>query len=317
VFRYSTHAIALPGAGSDGVGMDLLAYDARTNAVWVPAGNTGAVDVLDVASGRISQLGGFPTAEVEREGKTRHVGPSSAAVGDKVVYIGNRADSSVCAIDEATLAKGSCVTLDGRPDGLAYVGKTRELWVTVPGDKTIRVLDGTTLAQKSKIQLDGEPEGYAVDLVRSRFYTNLEDKDATLAIDVDSHAILATWQPRCGEAGPRGLRADDRAGQLFVACTTKIETLDVAKDGAIVGSLEAGEGVDDFDYDPASRTVYVAAGKAATLTVARVAATGALTSLGVVPTQTGAHNGVVDARGTVYLAHGKAGELLAMSPDVR
>ena len=317
MFTYSTHAIELPGSGSDGVGMDLLAYDARTNSVWVPAGNTGAVDVLDVASGKLSQISGFPTAEIERDGKKRRVGPSSAAIGDKVVYIGDRADSSICAIDEATLTKGPCGTLDGKPDGLAYVAKSRELWVTTPGDKTIRVLDAATLAQKSKVQLDGEPEGYAVDLLRSRFYTNLEDKDATLAIDLDSHAILATWHPRCGEAGPRGLRIDEPSGQLFVACTTKIETLDVAKDGAILGSLDTGEGVDDFDYVPGSRTLYVAAAKAGTLTVASVAANGALTSLAVVPTQQGARNGVADARGTVYLARGKSGELLAMSPVAR
>ena len=314
VFRYTTRAVALPaGSGSGGVGMDLVAYDAHTNAVWVPAGNTGAVDVLDVATGKLSQIGGFPTTEVEREGKKRTVGPSVAAIGDKVVYVGDRADSSICAIDEATLAKGTCVQLDGRPDAIAYVPKTHEVWVTLPRDKAILVLDAATLDAKSRIALEGAPEGDAVDGVRSRFYTNFEDKDATLAIDLDSHAIVATWQPHCGEDGPHGLALDEQAGQLFVACTTKIETMDLAS-GAIVGSLAVGEGVDDFDYSPATHMLYVAAAKAATLTVATAAPNGALASRVVVPTQQGARNGVVDAHGVVYVPHSRGSELLVLSP---
>ena len=311
---YATHAIPLPGAGSDGVGMDLVAYDPQTDAIWVPAGNTGAVDVVDVASGKVTPITGFATAELEREGRKRVVGPSGAAVGDHVVYVGSRADSSVCAIDDKTLTKGACVTLDARPDVIAYVAPTHEVWVTTPSDKSIRVLDAATLAEKPKIQVAGEPEGAAVDAQRSRFYTNLEDKDQTLAIDLTSHAVASTWAPKCGEGGPHCIRLDGKAGQLFVACTAKVETMDVAHDGAIVGSVDTGEGVDDFDYAPTSHLLYIGASRAARLTIASVAGNGALSIAATVPTQTGARNGAVDAHGTMYLEHGKAGELLAVSP---
>jgi hypothetical protein len=311
--RYATHAIALPGAGSDGVGMDLVSYDPHTDAVWVPAGNTGAVDVLDVSTGKLAQVTGFATAELERDGKKRVVGPSAASVGDHVVYIGNRADSSVCAVDEKTLVKGACVTLDARPDCIAYVAPTHEVWVTTPGDKSIRILDAATLTQKSKIQLAGEPEGVAVDAKRSRFYTNLEDKDQTLAIDLGTHDVASTWAPKCGEDGPHCIRLDEPSGQLFVACTAKVETMDVAHDGAIVGSVDTGEGVDDFDYLPSKHMLFIGASRAGRMTVASVAASGALSIAATVPTQTGARNGAVDARGTMYLEHGKAGELIAVS----
>ena len=294
--------------------MDLIAYDPHTDAVWVPAGNTGAVDVLDVATGKVTQIGGFATAEIEREGRKRVVGPSAASVGDTGVYIGNRADSSVCLIDEKTLATGACVTLDARPDGIAYVAKAHEVWVTTPGDKSIRVLDASTLAQKSKIPLEGSPEGYAVDAQRSRFYTNLEDKDQTLSLDLESHAVIATWASKCGEDGPHGIRLDEHAGHLFIACSAKVEAMDIAHDGAILGSVETGDGVDDFDYVPSRHTLYIGAARAARLTIASVADNGALAVAATVPTQAGARNGVADARGTMYLAHGKGSELLAVSP---
>jgi DNA-binding beta-propeller fold protein YncE len=306
-------AVALPGGDADGVGMDYLLFDPRTNAVWVPAGNSGSVDVIAAADHKLTRIDGFATQTMERRGHKRTVGPSSATLGPPgTVYIGNRGDFSVCAIDEKTLARGACGKLDAMPDGIAYVAKTAEVWVTSPRDKTIRILDATTLAQKAKLEFEGEPEGFAPDNTRGRFYTNLEDKDVTLAIDLASHATVATWKPACGEDGPHGLRLAEPEGVLVVACSAKIETLDVGHDGAILGSLDTGDGVDDLDYADATHTVYVGAAKAAKLTVARLDGKGALASVAVVDTKDGARNGVVAADGTVYLAHSKGAQVLVV-----
>ena len=308
-------ALALPGGGPDGIAMDYLLYNPRTNTVWVPAGNTGVVDVIDVATGKVSRVEGFATKEVERRGVKRLIGPSAAALGDTgTVYIGNRGDSSVCAVDETKLTRGACATLDNSPDGVAYVARTHEVWVTTPRDKSIRVLDGATLAQKAKIEFEGGPEGFAADNTRGRFYTNLEDKDVTLAIDLATRKTVATWKPACGEEGPRGLRLADPEGILLVACTGKLVSLDVAHDGAAVGSLDTGEGVDDFDYTAADHRVYVGAGRAARLTVATLDAHGGLTQIASVPTKQGARNGVVSRDGHVYLANSRDSELVVVGP---
>ena len=302
---YTVSPLPLPGGGDDGIVMDYLAFDPATGFVWVPAGNTGAVDVVDTVQGEVKQISGFPTAEVQFRGAKRVVGPSSAAVGEGVVYVGNRGDSSVCAVDARSLTRGACGKLDSSPDGLAYVASTNELWVTTPRDKSVRILDGVTLAQKAKIGFEGQPEGFAVDPVRGRFYTNLEDKDRTLAIDLKTHQTVATWEPKCGEDGPHGLRLDAKAGLLFVACDARTEALDVAHDGAVLSSVDTGEGVDDLDYAPASRLLYVGAAKA-----------GKLTIVGQVATHAGARNGVVTRRGTVYLAHSGTdlSDLIVVSP---
>ena len=311
---FSTTSIALPGATPDGIAMDYLLFNPRTKTVWVPAGNTGSVDVVDTATDKVSRIEGFATKQMERHGQKRTVGPSSATLGDNVVFVGNRGDNSICAIDEHKLAKGSCGKLDSMPDGIAYVAKTNEVWVTTPRDKSIRILDAKTLAQKAKLSFDGEPEGFAVDGVRGRFYTNLEDKDVTLAIDLASHKTVATWKPSCGERGPHGLRLDDKAGHLFVACSTKVETLDAAKDGAILGSVDTGDGVDDLDYAAGSHLLYAGSARAGTLTIAKVDPSGTLAVSAVVPTAEGARNGVVDDSGKVYLAHSKGSELVVAVP---
>jgi DNA-binding beta-propeller fold protein YncE len=315
---FTTAAVALPGGGPDGILMDYLLYDPRTNSIWAPAGNTGSVDVIDVATGKLSRIEGFATQEIERRGTKRKVGPSAAALGDgHTVYIGNRGDTSVCAVDDTTLVKGTCAKLDAMPDGIAYVAKTREVWVTTPRDQSIRVLDGTTLAQKARLAFEGAPEGFAADNTRGRFYTNLEDKDVTLAIDLASRKTVETWKAGCGEDGPHGVRLADAEGVLLVACSARLESLDVVHGGAQLGSIDTGDGVDDFDYTPADHRVYVGAAKAAKLTVAALDGKGGLSVVTSVPTQDGARNGVVTQDGRVYLSHSKASELIVVTPHTK
>ncbi len=308
-------SIPLPGA-TGSVSLDYLAVDRAAGRVWIPAGETGSVDVLDVATGKITRIEGFPTAEREGHGGKRVVGPSSATVGQGVVYVGNRANSEVCAVDAVKLTRGACVTLPSSPDGLAYVAATHEVWATTPHDSSITVLDASTpqLAVKTKIALEGSPEGYAVDETRGIFYTNLEDKNKTLVLDVKTHRVTATWEPGCGEDGPRGLAIDPAKGFLFVACTDHMVVLDTAHGGAPLSKLSAGAGVDNVDYLDARGLLYVAAGKAGTLTVAHVDDKGTLVVVAEAPSAPGARVVVTGRDGAAYVADGKRGQIMAFAP---
>lgn len=312
----TTRTIALPGAPAGGVTLDYLAYDRSHRRVWVPAGNTGSVDVIDVDNGEVRRLDGFVTQDVERHGHKRTVGPSSATVGDGVVFVGNRGDFNVCEFDGASLQKGPCAKLDAMPDGLAYVASTKEVWVTTPRDKSVTVLDAAapgTLAVKTKISLDGEPEGYAVDDDRGVFYTNLEDKDRTLTLDIKTHQVAKAWLPGCGEDGPKGLALDHARNFLIVACADRVKVLDAGHDGTELSAVPTGDGVDNIDYVEARHAVYAGAGRAAKLTVATVDATGKLTPESVVPTANGARNAVVTDDGVAYLTDAPDGKILVVT----
>ena len=310
--NYTVRILALPDHGQGNITMDYIAYDPKTGYVWVPAINIGSVDVVDTGNGSVREISGFATKELEVKGRKRAQGPSGVSIGDGVVYIGDRADSSVCAIDEKTLARKTCGHIDSTPDGVVYVAPTKEVWVTVPGDNSVRILDSQTLNQKEKLTFEGRPEGYAVDAKRGRFYMNYEDKDLTTAIDLKTHKTVAKWQSACGEDGPHGLSVDQNSGYLFVACSTLAEVLDAGHDGEKLSSIDTGDGVDDLNYSPATHTLYVGAAKDARLTVARVDATGKLSQVAVVPTREGARNGVVTKDGTVYLAHSQLGQLAGL-----
>ena len=308
-----TASIPLPGGAP--VGMDYLAYDAAHGRIWVPAGNTGNVDVVDVASGKVTALGGFATRPSSRPGRPK-MGPSSVTVADGLVWVGNRGDDRLCAFDARTLKKGACVGLPSMPDGLAWVAPTRELWATTPRDHTLTVVgvsEGNP-GVPATIRLEGAPEGYAVDAARGIFYTNLEDKDRTLALDVKTRKVTATFAPGCGADGPRGLALDGARRLLFVACTTGAVTLDLAHGGKVAGRLATGGGVDNIAYHTGRRLLYVASARDGTLTIARVADGGALTVAATTPTAKGARNPVVDARGTAYVADSPDGKLVVIAP---
>ena len=184
---YELKRFTLPGA-TGAVALDYFAYDRATGKLWVPASNTGSVDVIDEKTDAVSQITGFPTGEIERRGKKITLGPTAASIGNGVVYVGNRGNATLCIINAKTFTRGECVPAspdrDATPDGVLYVAATRELWITtrptLGGDpaaaKSLQVFDASDpqrLKWKSKIPLDGLAEGYAVDNERGLFYANL------------------------------------------------------------------------------------------------------------------------------------------------
>jgi len=306
----------VPLAGTtDPAFLDYIAHG--QGRIWLPfvSGKSGAIDVFDIAGGTFSQVTGLKVVEREAHGKMRALGPSSVTLGDGVAYFGNRGTSEVCVVDATTLKLGKCLKLSTPPDGVAYVASAHEVWVTTPQTQSITVLDATNknaLKLKTTIKTDGDPEGYAVDDAHDAFFTNLEDKDRTLRIAIKTHKVTATWSPSCGAEGPRGLAIDSERQLLVVACTDHLQALSAARDGALLGKLDTGAGVDNLAT--AHSLIYAAAGKAARLTVAKLDDLGTLSVVAAGTTADGARNAVADENGTAYLVDGKNARLLVVKP---
>ena len=256
------------------------------------------------------------------------IGPTSVSIGDRVVYVGNRADSSICAIDAETMKLGDCTRigspsegLAAAPDGVVYVAPARELWVTrgapplgiLSPDKSITILDASTthLNEKTRIRVGGSAEGYAVDARRGFFYTNLEETRETIAIDIRRREIASRWNSGCDE--PRGLALDETRGYLLVACSDRVVSLDVSHGGKVVDSISTGDGLDNIDYSEEKGLLYAAASKVGTLTIARVDRTGKMQRVAEVPTAVGARGVVADGK-TAYVADPVNGRILKIAP---
>jgi hypothetical protein len=308
----TAHAIPLLPSTGGRVSMDYLGYDEATDTVWAPGGNTGKVFVIDARTEQVRSSDGFPV--LERDGRV--IGTSSVTFAPGVAYIGNRADASVCAVSTSTLKRGACTTIASMPDGLAYVAGTSEVWVTTPRDHSVTVLGAAAsgLTGRGKIVLDGEPEGYAVDSKRGLFFTNLEDKDQTLAIDVSTRGVKARWKTGCGAKGPRGLALDSEHGLLFVACTSRVLALAVDRDGMQVGDVATGDGVDNPAIAPGLKRVFAAAGAAGTLSRLEYALDGGLRLLDAPVTANGVRVVVTDKRGKAFAADSAGGRIWVVGP---
>jgi DNA-binding beta-propeller fold protein YncE len=303
-----------PGEGTPN--LDFLAYEPKRGRIWIPmTRDSGSVEVFDVASSTFVRVTNLPTVQKENGGRKRVMGPSSVTIGDGVAYVGNRGTNEVCAIDLASLKLGACAKAPVPPDGVVYVASAKEVWVTSPHEKAIAIFSAGehgALAQKDVRKFEGDPEGYAVDDPRGVVYTNYEDRDRTVAIDVKTHEIKSTWSPGCGAEGPRGLVVDGARNLLVVACTDHVVVLDPKQDGKVVGKLDAGAGVDLIDYSPTTHAVYAAAGKAGTLVIAKLADDGSLSLVASGKTADRARNAVVDGKGNAYLVDPGASKLLVI-----
>src|SRR5581483_10982463 len=146
----------------------------------------------DVAKKSVARLEGFPTGVREVAGEKRPTGPNAVTIGESFAYIGDRASRDVCAIDLKTLEKRNCYKVPVPIDGVVYVASKKEVWVTTPSDHSLTILDvqkPETPKSKLAIKTAGEVEGYAIDTARGLFFTNLEDADKTVAVDIDTHLV--------------------------------------------------------------------------------------------------------------------------------
>lgn len=250
---------------------------------------------------------------------------TSATVGGGVIYVGNRGDASVCVIDAKTLARGECARVSTdravTPDGIVYVAATREVWVTLrvkAGDsapaKCLEVLDASDshhLKPKTKISLENLAEGYAVDNQHGIFYTNIEDAGKTVAIDVHTHKVIATWNP--GSSDLQGLASDNARNFLFVACGDHVVSIDAGHGGKVIDSITTGPGLDSIDYSSDRKLLYAAASQATTLTIAEVDDNGKFHLKATVPTVEGARGVVAGRDETAYLIDPTEGRILKLT----
>ena len=116
---------------------------------------------------------------------------------------------------------------------------------------------------------------------------------------------------------PQSITVAPAACSASFLCSARVEVLNAAGNGAVLSSIDTGNGVDDIDYVSASHLVYVGAARDAKLTIARDDTAGHLSLVASVPTAAGARNATVAKNGAVYLAHGGgvvSSDLVVVSP---
>jgi hypothetical protein len=305
--------IALPGA-EGGIGFDDLGFSRELDVIIAPAGRTGLLDLVDPGSGKVASIEGFRRSSPPTRGHGR--GTTSADGGQGFLFAIDRDDRALVAVDASARRIVARITLAGGPDYVRWVGSAHEVWVTEPGRESIEVFSFEAgppprLQQVGTIAVPGGPESLVVAPGGARAYTN-DFGEATFAIDVPSHSVVARWSNHC--RGARGIALDAARGIVFVGCDEgKAVALEVAH-GSLLGQARAGRGVDGIAYGSRLGHLYVPAAEDADLTIIGVKRRGALESLGTIPVASGSHCAAADDQGYVYVCDPAKGRLLAI-PD--
>lgn len=304
--RLTASELLVPGVGPYSFGH--VACERERRRVWVPAGSTGRVEVLDIATGTFTPISGFGRT-------THHGGPSAAALGDGFAFVLNGGTGEVCPVSITTLKRGKCLGIGWLEEG-AFVASAHELWITQRAPQLI-ILDAVrpeALAVKALVALPSTPRGVVVDQAHGIFFTNLEN-GSTVATNVASRHLTASFRSTCETDGLRGLAFDAARNILFVACADHVEARDPAHDGAMLDRLETGAGVDGIDYLASKKLLYVAAGESGRLTVARVGDGGRFGVYATADTAPGAVNAVADREGNAYVADPLRARLLVVAAE--
>jgi 6-phosphogluconolactonase (cycloisomerase 2 family) len=301
-------------AGTGGIGFDDIRYSAALDAVLVPAGHTGKIDLLEPGGSSVTVVGGF-SQEQQYAGGHR-VGTTSADAGGEVIVATDRTVPLVAVVDAKARAITASTRLDAQPDLVRFVVPTREIWVTEPDRERIEVF---TLAPEARatpvhdafISAPGGPESLTIDGTRRRAYSHFGS--TTVAIDLATRTVVARWSTGC--ASPSGVALDEAEGLLFVGCSDgQVAVLGLAS-GAVLARQQVGGSVDHIAFSASRRHLYVPDTKRAEMTTFAVLPNGQLEELDRIATMPGTECVTTDDQGHVYLCDPAHGTILVVTDD--
>jgi DNA-binding beta-propeller fold protein YncE len=293
-----------------GIGFDDLLFTPTLNLVLAPAGNTGALALIDPSSRTVTAVSGFARAAQSYHGGHDDGVTSADATGQWVFAI-DRTTETLVTVLARNGSIASRVRLSAAPDYVRAVESAGEIWVTEPDREAIEVFaapvaPSTVPTRVATIGVTGGPESLAIDPLRSRAYTHLW-KGQTVAIDVASRKIVQRWSNGC--RGSRGIAIDPEQPFVFVGCSEgSVTVLDVTR-GTLVGSAPTSAGVDIIAYNPQLRHLYAPGASNGEVSAFFVAQGGALRCLGRTTTAPGAHCVTSDHQRQVWVCDPQKGEL--------
>ncbi|HEX7348970.1 MAG TPA: hypothetical protein VF264_04920 [Rhodanobacteraceae bacterium] len=302
--------IAIPG-GAHGIGFDDIGFAPALGRITVPAGATGNLVLIDPANDALAVIPNVSAPP--SDGKQRREGTTSAIDAEGYLFASDHDPAEIVTIDPRSHAILARTPLQSSPDYLRYVARTHEIWATEPGKQQIEVFKLTTVPQPkltadTTIHIAGGPESLEIDNARDHAFANLWHSK-TVELSLTAHKVLAEWPNTCAHS--HGIALDRADDHVFVGCGEgKVVALAADEGGKVIASAKAGAGIDIISYSPKLHHLYVPGAKAETLTIFKVAASGALTPTATYKTAPHAHCVTNDDAGHVFVCAPKIGTIL-------
>ena len=166
---------------------------------------------------------------------------------------------AVVMFDLKTLKSLGEIKVGKKPDAIIYDPSTKHVFAMNGDSDSTTVINAADGKVIGSIDLGGGPE-FAVADGKGSLYVNLEEKGATVHVDLNSMKAMHTW-PLAPCATPTAMAFDPATRRLFVGCRggKMLAVLD-ADSGKVITTSPIGERVDAGAYDPATKLVFMSTG---------------------------------------------------------
>jgi len=284
----SYHLLQTIPVGGEG-GWDYLSVDSAAHRLYVSHGTK--VVVIDTATDKVA-------GEIA---DTPGVHGFVVAPGLNRGFASNGRENKASIVDLKTLQTLSKVATGENPDAILYEPGQREVYTWDGRGHTATVFEAATGKVVATVPVGGKPEFAQADPAAGRVYVNIEDKNEVLALDTKRHAIVNHWPIAPGEEAS-GLAIDLAHHRLVIGCSNDKMVFMDSESGKVVGSVDAGHGIDATSFDPGTQLAFASAGDG-TVTIAHEDSPDKFTVVQKLATARGARTMTLDpATHKIYLA---------------
>jgi DNA-binding beta-propeller fold protein YncE len=240
------NSIALPNVSGR---IDHLAFDPKTERIFVAALGNNTVEVIDLKNGKsIHSIKGFGEPQ----------GIAFVAMNN-TTFIANGQTGACDVLNAETYQKIASIPLPGDADNVRYDSTNKKIYVGY-GDGGIAVIDAVGFKQVGDVKLEGHPESFQLDISHQKIFVNVPDKQQIEVIDLTQNIVTARWKLTEAKSNfPMSLDLEHH--RLFIGCRRPAKLLILDSDtGKLISTVNTDSDVDDVFYDPQNKRIYMSCG---------------------------------------------------------
>ncbi len=242
---YQPRVIEIPA--SEGSKFDHAAFDSKTRRVFVAHTARHRLEVIDHDTARhIATLEDFP-------------GAAGVVADDGEVLVTNRGAASLAWVDAQTLATRAVFEVGPRPNGVAFVARSRLAVVACIGDEThgpelqVLQLGGD---KRWAFRLPGRPRWCVTSLDGTRVFLAIREPSMVLVARLPDLSEVHHWP--LPAAGAHGIDINHSSSLLYVACDSGALVEVNAANGSVRCEWPLEGAPDATFFNPTSGLVHIA-----------------------------------------------------------
>lgn len=239
-------SISLPNVSGR---IDHLAFDSKTQTLFVAALGNNTVEVVDLKSRKVIHT----IKDLHEPQGIRYI-PENNTI---IVANGENGECDIFNADSYKFI--TSLKFSGDADNIRYDPAAGKIYVGY-GDGAIGIIDSKTFRQLDDIKLPVHPESFQLDTHSKRIFVNIPDALMIAAIDLEKKTITDKWKMENATSNfPMAL--DLKNHRLFIGCRNPSKLLVInSLTGKTITLIDISADTDDIFFDSSSDQIFISCG---------------------------------------------------------